>query len=545
MSVEWDDLVDKQKLVADAENPTFLVFGSAGTGKTTTALWAARREIDRRDAAGQSPAARVLFLTFSRTAVGRVLERAASVLPGEYRDRVEVMTFHGFGWWLAQTFGRYHGLGDGQPVLCSSAEARLLGITGQARLGYDHLLPMALDMLRSRLIGGLLSSRWTLIVCDEFQDTSDDQWTLLELLGASARLLLLADANQMIYQWLPGVGPHRLAVARQRDGCVEETLPAQSHRDPSQVIPAAAEAFLTGHYDDDALRSAVGQGRLRVVAPVPTASSADYVADEIAYLREAGHQSIGVFVSRNDYVGELCRDLASKGIIHTPVGLGEALSSALAAQVAIVAACLGEADWNSVCRALAIYLTSLQRSGVPEGARLLLQGQVFSGQQRLLDGLREEISREHDLRSSAELAATAWPRLSFETLAGDANWRHAATELRPLIGAALRAPAQSRVAALLQGMDGVRSASLVAMEEIRPSVVQVMTLAQTKGREVDATIALARDDDWFGQPADWQQNMPRLIYVVLTRARSTAVVMLPSTPHGAFAPLMRFASPPE
>ena len=55
---------------------------------------------------------RVLFLTFSRTAVTQILDRSRGVLK-DVADRVDVLTFHGFAWRLITDFGRYAGYGTG------------------------------------------------------------------------------------------------------------------------------------------------------------------------------------------------------------------------------------------------------------------------------------------------------------------------------------------------------------------------------------------------------------------------------------------------
>jgi DNA helicase-2/ATP-dependent DNA helicase PcrA len=89
--------IGKQQDVCDSQAPTLLVLGGAGTGKTVTAAAAARAHLLRRDALAQPRAARerVLFLTFSRTAVSQILSRSRGVL-GEVASRVDVFIFHGW-----------------------------------------------------------------------------------------------------------------------------------------------------------------------------------------------------------------------------------------------------------------------------------------------------------------------------------------------------------------------------------------------------------------------------------------------------------------
>ncbi|MFJ2649482.1 UvrD-helicase domain-containing protein [Streptomyces sp. NPDC087420] len=114
---------DKQIDVITSAAPVVVVLGGAGTGKTTTAVAAARRHLERSDeelAIARRAAARdgvrtrlpaperALFLSFSRTAVAQIIDRAAAVI-GPFRPRLEVSTFHGFAWRVIRSFGPHHG----------------------------------------------------------------------------------------------------------------------------------------------------------------------------------------------------------------------------------------------------------------------------------------------------------------------------------------------------------------------------------------------------------------------------------------------------
>lgn len=105
------DPTDEQKAVITAEDPVVVVLGGAGSGKTTTAAAAAARrlgDLDQQRGALQRatpfgavarlpPTKRVLFISFSRTAVAQIIDRAAAVL-GAHRRRIDVVTFHGLAW---------------------------------------------------------------------------------------------------------------------------------------------------------------------------------------------------------------------------------------------------------------------------------------------------------------------------------------------------------------------------------------------------------------------------------------------------------------
>lgn len=129
-----DDLTCRQVEVVESAEPLVVVVGGAGSGKTTAALWAAGEHLARE---GISPAERVLFATFSRTAVGLIAKRSRAVL-AEFGSRIEIHTFHSLSYRLLKAFGRYAGYGRETPAIESEARARLLGRDG-TRLSYDDL----------------------------------------------------------------------------------------------------------------------------------------------------------------------------------------------------------------------------------------------------------------------------------------------------------------------------------------------------------------------------------------------------------------------
>jgi DNA helicase II / ATP-dependent DNA helicase PcrA len=120
---------DEQRAVIGSMDSVVVVLGGAGTGKTSTAAAAARAHLERSDlrrsAAGASRRAasapgpdRVLFLSFSRASVARIIDRSRTIL-GPYSDRVEVTTFHALAWRLIRRFGSAIDLPD--PYLLTKA----------------------------------------------------------------------------------------------------------------------------------------------------------------------------------------------------------------------------------------------------------------------------------------------------------------------------------------------------------------------------------------------------------------------------------------
>src|SRR4026209_2123280 len=75
-AVKLGDLTARQREAIEAREPVVLVLGGPGTGKTTVALWAARVALTRESVSAWQ---RVLFLTFSRTAVAQIAKRSPGV----------------------------------------------------------------------------------------------------------------------------------------------------------------------------------------------------------------------------------------------------------------------------------------------------------------------------------------------------------------------------------------------------------------------------------------------------------------------------------
>lgn len=524
--------VCEQQEVIEADDPALLVLGAAGTGKTTTAAAAVRAELERRDVSSAvgndrrpQPLARALFLSFSRASVAQILDRASGVL-GPYQPRVEITTFHAFAWRMLRRWGGAVGLKE--PTLQSDSEAKLFRVDGTLR--YTELLPRAVELCAVPAVRRHLQDRWALIVSDEFQDTDDHQFELLLRIRGHARLLLLGDPNQCIYSTLPGVsgvGPERLAAARALAGVRQIDLPDVSHRDPTNVLPAAAAAIRRREFHHEAVATALASGRLEVRAGLSLADEPDQVAAVVQTLRVEG-ETVGVFSHHVDATASLSDELLRRDVDHEIVGLTECLGSALDAQHAMVQFAGGATTWEVVEQRLAVFVTSSVRGGkVPELAWMLLGRRSAPTALVLrLDKLRATLSTS-TTAGAAEHATAAHSALGLPR--AQTNWALAAQILRPLVVSSMRrsAVAAQALEILGQAVAERRVALLTANAGEPPSPVQLMGLYQTKGREADATVVVLRNNDFFG----YERQEPfevgsRLLYVVLTRARHKTVVLI-------------------
>jgi DNA helicase-2/ATP-dependent DNA helicase PcrA len=526
-----------QREIIASSNPVLLVLGGAGTGKTTTAAAAARHHLE----AGHRPAPtrftpqdgaaprRVLFLSFSRASVARIIERSGPLL-GSSAGQVEVTTFHALAWSIIRRFGSLIDLPD--PYLMTEAQAKLFA-PDERVLRYSDLVPKALELLTTPAVQGHLKVRWSMIICDEYQDTDESQFELVnQVRGPGTRLLLLGDPNQCIYASLPGVvgvGPERLASALALPGARKVDLPEASYRDPSGVLPAAAAAIRRRTFDAPAIAVALASGRLEVRSELAPEDEAETVAGVVRELRDAG-DSVAVFSHHNDALANLSDQLAELGIAHETSGLTESMSAAFDAILAMLKFSQGITPWKGVQQGLAVFVTSALRGrNVPPLARMLL------GKAALPGGLVKRLTELElalpgsGLSDALDLAAAAHTNLGLPAKA--TSWNGAASQLRPMLARTDRGPGRKTPAAQLARLEAQLQEQRVgllteAYSEHEPDV-QLMGLYQTKGREADSTVIILRSTDFFGmEKKEPYEEGSRLMYVVFTRARKRSIVLI-------------------
>ncbi|WP_219014062.1 UvrD-helicase domain-containing protein [Streptomyces sp. NEAU-sy36] len=378
----------------------------------------------------------------------------------------------------------------------------------------------------------------TLVICDEFQDTDATEWAFLQQIAPAARRILLGDVNQSIYEgsFKPGVNPAaRIADAMALPGARRIGLQAASYRDPSGVLPAAAEAARQRRFTDPALREAAQQGRLAVTRITDDTGYAQVI--ELARAARQKKHTVSIFTHTNIATTSLSDALNAAGLVHEQVGFPEAHAEALSAQLALIQFALGQED-DQVRRTLAVFITaSLRNKQLSPLASQVLQG-TNPELERALGQLAEDLrSAGHgpsaDIDHLAELITGAYARIG--TFRGQEAWLQAA----PTTRRALRLLKQDQsITAVAEELHRARDETLVGDSRPRPRPVQVMNLHQTKGREADTTILLLADDEYYGPEGEPFPNGSRLLYVVMTRARHQAHLVVPANSHPLWAPLI-------
>lgn len=268
------DLTPKQLEILNA-NGHLLVTGGPGSGKTTVSILKAAR-IAHTDL---EPGRRILFLSFARATVSRVVEAIEyeQQIPVAEKRRIEVETYHSFFWRILKAHGYLIGLPRRLSILTPPTEAIALssirsGFKSEAKLSHAEKMERKAqeDAERERLareegsicfslfapyvgeilngserIRRLVSIMYPTIILDEFQDTNVGQWNVVQALGDNSTLFALADPEQRIYDWI-GADPERLNHFRAAFAPVEIDLSTDNHRSAGTDIAIFGNDLLSG-----------------------------------------------------------------------------------------------------------------------------------------------------------------------------------------------------------------------------------------------------------------------------------------------------------
>ncbi len=275
-------LSDAQDEAAGCAARYCMVVAGPGTGKTRTLVERAARLVD----GGAIPGA-VLVLTFTNRAAGEAAQRLAVKL-GDDSCPV-VSTFHAFA--LRELSRAAEAAGDPPPVLIDGAPA----MDRDGQVEGQHGNRMTLDELVPSLVEGIRTGRYPSpvlehILVDEFQDISDDQYQLLDLLGQHASsVFCVGDPDQSIYGFRGAVPAVFERFESDHPDCVRHVI-GETYRLTPPVVEVAR--FVAGRAAGSGavLRSVSGAGTES--APV-VLCAARHAFDEASWIVRSIRELVG------------------------------------------------------------------------------------------------------------------------------------------------------------------------------------------------------------------------------------------------------------
>ncbi|SJZ77903.1 DNA helicase-2 / ATP-dependent DNA helicase PcrA [Sediminibacterium ginsengisoli] len=248
--------IDEKRRSILATTGHLLVEGGPGSGKTTISLLKAG---ELALAKTLLPSQKVLFLSFARATISRIIEHAGTLIEKEAIKSLEINTYHGFTWELIKSYG-YLASQQRCLTLVTPPEAAALSahitedkkrefevalFKEHGRLCFDLFAPIAGEILASEKIASLVSNKYPLIIVDEFQDTNIDEWNIIKLIGKQSTIVALADPRQRIYDFR-GSSITRIPEFISEFSCTKVDLGYENFRSGGTDIAQFGDDLLTG-----------------------------------------------------------------------------------------------------------------------------------------------------------------------------------------------------------------------------------------------------------------------------------------------------------
>ncbi|RXU04293.1 DNA helicase UvrD [Pseudomonas syringae] len=501
-----------------------LALGGPGSGKTHVALVKARDEIR---SGILKPSQKILFLSFARPTVARIIEKASELISREDLKQLEVSTYHGFAWNILRSHAYLlNGRSSLKLMPPPEAAAHLTDIDKtqheaekrrlfeqEGRLHFDLFAGLVSELFsRSDRLGAIFSDTYPIIIFDEFQDTNSDEWALVRQLGIRSRLIALADPEQRIYEFR-GAEPKRVGDFLEVFGAAHFDFAGENYRSSGTDIATYGNDLLTGANKGKTYQQVKIVRYNFMYGKNLHFSAKAAVCSALGRLKNIPNKSIAILVPSRRLMLELSDYLSSSadGLpeLHHDVAM-DAEPPALAAGV-IAILLVGGAPCDVANRLIGALQTHIRgrRGGRPTPQAELdlagaLTGFIASGKIRgtKRQQIVSEVQRISELRRHLQLSGDPsqdWLQLSsllasstadaLRQVAMDARYLrllHRGSVLRANLGALWRAQGGYNGAE-----EAVRSALLqehfaAAQKDWRG--IHLMTIHKSKGKEFDEVI---------------------------------------------------------
>jgi len=520
MSEDWS--AEKLRFLASEGNA--LALGGPGAGKTHVALVRARNAI--RDGV-LKPGQKILFLSFARPTVARIVEKASELISRDELPHLEISTYHGFAWTILRSHAYLlNGKTTIQLLPPPEAAAHLTDIAkdrhevekrrlfaDEGKLHFDLFAGLVAELFKgSSRLAAIYADAYPIVILDEFQDTNADEWAMIQQLGRRSRLIALADPEQRIYEFR-GADPRRLQEFLDAFKAESFDFTGENHRSTGTDITTYGNDLLRGKNKGKKYEHVKVHGYGFLAGKSPFFSAKVVVLKALKRLKDLPDNSIAILVPSKRLMLELSSYLSSAAD-----GLPELMHEvAMDAEPPALSACVIAAlmEGGTVDEVTSRVLSTLhshirgRRGGrvTPQGEldlagalnSFLMTGKVTGSKRKLIVSEAQRIASEREQMVMTGDPAEDWLRLrhvlqgseaaALRQVATDAKFLrllHRGSVLRTDLGELWRAQGDYRGAE-----EAVRNA--LAQEHFSSSHkdwrgIHLMTIHKSKGKEFDEVV---------------------------------------------------------
>lgn len=501
-------LSEEQLEIATSMEPVIAAFASAGSGKTATLVERVDFLLDQ----GVKPD-QIVIITFTRKAAGEISDRIGNreILCGTFhsvclqwiKDHSELCGF---------PYGISGVLGEAELSQCVAMTGREFDGRHAAEtgaIGFDQIISIAVRLITEHG-SSVLPDQCHLIV-DEAQDSSADQWALVDAVigsGRAATTMIVGDFRQSIYEWrsaCPQLGMDFCS----RDG-VKQFYLADNYRSSAEIVDVANRLIACGGFTEPMRSMSDEPGSVRFIRSPYVPSS---ISEEIARLEGdlVPLEEIAVLCRYNESADRLAAQLRAEGFdVCRPKPPNNEAISRLCAWANAHANPFNLLSWSAMTNH--VLSVSDRRSVVLAAAKrgtTLTEEAMRVLEPEIAERLAEFAMKDPPRQIQEEFMEKAW--LAF----GGSHEEYAAI-IQPLAGMEF-SELPEELSLTARTTDGEQGG------------VNVLTMHSCKGLEYDSV--LITDCHQSSMPGRKKgrkkEEERRLLYVATTRAQRTLAYLIP------------------